>query len=125
MTQIGGRTGEKAKMVEQVLHPHFLKEEKYALPPLGLLPNLAKGILSPDMTEVYSLTDQLKIDLPNMIEEHKHIVTALNGLIEAAEKEGKREAINFAQKLQDHALQEEEVSYPASILIGEYLRLSL
>lgn len=125
ITQIGGITGEKAKTVELVLHPHFQKEEEYALPPLGLLPNLAKGILSPDMAAVFSLTDQLKVDLPNMIEEHRHIVIVLNDLIEAAKKEGKGEAIEFAQKLQLHAFEEEEVSYPAAILIGEYLHLVL
>jgi hypothetical protein len=125
LTQIGGRTGEMAKIVERVLYPHFLKEEEYALPPLGLLPNLAKGIVSPDMAGVLSLTDQLKVDLPNMIEEHRQIVRALTDLIEAAKREGKPAAIEFSQQLQVHAQAEEEVSYPTAIIIGEYLRLAL
>ena len=29
----GGATGEAASKVAQALHPHFLKEEEYALPP--------------------------------------------------------------------------------------------
>lgn len=31
-----------AKAVADVLHPHFEKEEEYALPPLGLLSSLTK-----------------------------------------------------------------------------------
>ena len=38
----GGKVGEAAKAVADVLHPHFEKEEEYALPPLGLLSSLAK-----------------------------------------------------------------------------------
>ena len=36
----GGRVGEAAKAVAIILHPHFEKEEEYALPPLGLLSSL-------------------------------------------------------------------------------------
>jgi hypothetical protein len=36
-TQAGGEIGEAARTVAMVLHPHFVKEEEYALPPLGLL----------------------------------------------------------------------------------------
>ena len=45
----GGATGKAAKGVDCVLHPHFLKEEEYALPPLGLLPALASGTALPDV----------------------------------------------------------------------------
>jgi hypothetical protein len=37
-TKAGGQTGEAAKAakaVAKVLHAHFVKEEEYALPPLG------------------------------------------------------------------------------------------
>ena len=36
--ELGGYTGEAAEAVAEVLHNHFLKEEEYALPQLGLLP---------------------------------------------------------------------------------------
>lgn len=38
----GGRTGEAAKEVARLLHLHFCKENRYALPPLGLLIPLAR-----------------------------------------------------------------------------------
>jgi hypothetical protein len=42
-TKAGGRTGQAAQAVARVMHVHFAKEEEYALPPLGILPDLAKG----------------------------------------------------------------------------------
>jgi len=100
-------------------------EEKYALPPLGLLPALAEGKVSPEMAQVFSMTDTLKAELPRMLDEHQVIVAALKKLIEAAGQEGKPEYVHFAEKLMLHAQNEEEVAYPTSILIGEYLKLKL
>jgi hypothetical protein len=121
----GGATGNTAEAVAKALHPHFLKEEEYALPPLGLLPALASGEISPDMKEAVTITDRLKADLGHMLWEHKEIVKALKSLTEAAEMEKKTEFAHFAEKLTLHARNEEEVLYPASILIGEYLKLKL
>ena len=121
----GGATGEAAQMVAKVLHPHFLKEEEYALPPLGLLPVLAENKISPDMKAVVDMTNRLKADLNHMLLEHKQIVGTLKNLTEAARFEGKDEFIHFADNLILHAQTEEEVLYPASILVGEYLKLKL
>ena len=38
-----GKIGDAAKALEKVLHPHFTKEEEYALPPLGLLHLISEG----------------------------------------------------------------------------------
>jgi hypothetical protein len=122
-TKAGGATGGTAQLVAKVLHPHFLKEEEYALPPLGLLPVLAGGKTSPDLKAAVNMTDHLKADLDHMHLEHKEIVEALKKLTEAARKEGKGEFVHFAEKLTLHAQTEEEVLYPASILVGEYLKL--
>ncbi len=122
----GGKLGEAAKAVANILHPHFEKEEEYALPPLGVLSYLAKQTqISPEMKSILTMTDRLKADLPRMIEEHNGIVTALEHLIEVAEKENKPGIIQFAEKLKLHAKIEEQVLYPTAILIGEYLKLRL
>jgi hypothetical protein len=124
-TKAGGRTGEAAKAVAKVVHPHFVKEEEYALPPLGLLSALAKGKLEPWMAEVLKLTDKLEAELPQMLAEHKEIVTALQRLAEAAKAEDKPEYALFAEKLMAHALAEEQISYPTALLIGRYLKSAL
>jgi hypothetical protein len=119
----GGRTGEAARSVAKLMHPHFVKEEAYALPPLGLLADVARGLAAPEMLEVLTMTDKLKGDLPDMLEEHKAIVAALKELISAATEEGHSETASFARRLMHHAIIEEQVMYPAALLVGEYLRL--
>lgn len=121
----GGATSQAAKTVAKVLHPHFLKEEEYALPPLRLLPALAEGKTLPEMQAAVAMTARLKTDLSHMLQEHKQILIALKALIDAANLESKEQAAHFAEKLILHAQTEEEVLYPASILIGEYLILKL
>jgi hypothetical protein len=124
-TKAGGRVGEAAKEVARVLHPHFVKEEEYAMPPLGMLPVLAEGKVTPDMASALVMTDKLRAELPEMLKEHKAIVAALDLLVNAAKAENKLEFVRFGEKLMLHAQTEEEVLYPASILIGEYLRSKL
>ncbi|WP_016778473.1 hypothetical protein [Anaerophaga thermohalophila] len=122
-TQLSGKTGEAAKTVAELMHPHFVKEEEYALPPLGLLPSLSSGSLSEEMKEVLQMTDKLKSELPEMLAEHKQIVAALEVLVQHATAEHHPEVAEFAQKLMLHAQTEEEFSYPTAILIGEFIKL--
>lgn len=122
-TKSGGQTATAATNVARLLHAHFEKEDQYALPPLGLLPQLAEGKITPEMKQVISQTDKLRADLPQMLKEHQAIVAALEKLATAAKREGKPEHAQFAQKLMAHAKTEEEILYPTAILIGEYLKL--
>ena len=124
-TTAGGRAGEAAKEVARLLHPHFVKEEEYALPPLGLLRQLAEGTVTPEIAKVIAMTDRLKAELPEMLKEHKAIVAALETLAAAAKAENKPQHARFSEKLLLHAQTEEEVLYPASMLIGAYLKLTL
>jgi hemerythrin HHE cation binding domain-containing protein len=124
-TKAGGKTGEAARAVAKVLHPHFIKEEEYALPPLGLLVRLSKGEFGRDMSEVLAMTDKLEAELPRMLAEHREIITALQKLIAASQAEGKPEVAGFAEKLMLHAQTEEQVAYPTSLLIGRYVKLQL
>ena len=124
-TKAGGAVGEAAKAVAKALHPHFVKEEEYALPPLGLLAPLSKGEVTAEMKSVLAMTGRLKKELTEMLAEHRTIVGLLEKLSAAAKKEGKSEFAVFAEKLTLHARTEEEVLYPASILIGEYVKLKL
>ncbi|HEX5514312.1 MAG TPA: hemerythrin domain-containing protein, partial [Gammaproteobacteria bacterium] len=116
--QAGGEVGKAARAVRDVLQPHFEREEEIALPPLGLLQPLASGATDPEMASILPMTDALKAELPQMLEEHKQIRAAVNRLQQAAEAENKPEQARFAEQLALHAQAEEEVYYPAAILVG-------
>jgi hypothetical protein len=124
-TQAGGKTGEAAKEVAKVLHAHFVKEEEFALPPIGLLAALARGEVDEQMRGVLVMTDRLKAELPEMFREHQAVIAALEKLTAAAKQEKLPEHARFAEKLALHAKTEEDVLYPAAILVGEYLKLKL
>ena len=124
-TKAGGKTGEAAKVVAEVLHNHFLKEEEFALPPIGLLAALARGEADEEMRDVLVMTERLKAELPEMLGEHQAVMATLERLTAAAEKEKLPEHGRFAERLMLHAQTEEEVLYPAAILVGEYLKLKL
>lgn len=122
LTKAGGRTGEAAQKLAEVLHPHFQKENEYALPPLGLLVPLAEGRFDPSMAAVLRLTDRLQADMPTMLSEHKGILAALARLKEASAAEDNPAGVRFAEHLAAHAQMEEQVTYPTALLIGLYVR---
>lgn len=124
-TQAGGEVGELATTLARLMHPHFVKEDQIALPPLGLLAALASGDATPEMAGVLALTDQLETELPAMLAEHQAIVAALQRLRDAAQRAGRTEIVDFAQQLMQHARTEEEVMYPAAILVGKFVRQRL
>jgi len=123
LTKSGGKTGEAAQAVAKVLHPHFVKEEELAMPPLGLLRALVDGPVRAEMAKVVELTDKLKQELPAMLKEHEAIVGALQELARAGKQENKPQAEQFAEMLTQHAKTEEEILYPTAILVGEYIKL--
>jgi hypothetical protein len=122
LTKLAGKVGDAARLVAARLHEHFELEEKYAVPPLALLAPLAEGRVTPAMRSILATTDRLKAELPRMLAEHRGIVEALGELERAGAEEHRPEAVTFAEKLRLHAATEEEVLYPAAILVGEYLK---
>lgn len=123
-TRAGGRTGEAAREVARLLHPHLVKEQAFALPPLGLLASAARGeALPPAAAEAtVRMAERLQAELPEMLAEHGRIVAALAALAAAARAEGRADLVRFAEALKRHARIEEEVLYPAAVLLGEQLR---
>lgn len=89
------------------------------------MPLLSKGKVTPDMKDILLMTDKLKTDLNQMLKEHEEVVAVLEKLVAAARKERKLEYVRFAERLTLHAQTEEDIYYPAAILIGEHLKLKL
>lgn len=111
-TNVPGAVGEAARELARVLHPHFVREEEIALPPL-------------DMHSVLHMTDALRQELPQMLREHVEISAATRRLAQISAEAGDRETEELARELSSHARSEEEVFYPAAILVGEVVRARL
>lgn len=121
-TRARGPVGVAARELAAVLHPHFVREEQIALPPLGLLAPLARGEGRREMRDVLPLTDSLRAELPRMLREHVAIRAATTKMGQAARAAGNHEVERLAEELALHARTEEEVTYPAAILVGELVR---
>jgi hypothetical protein len=114
--------GQAARDLAAVLVPHLTEEERVALPPLSLLRPLAEGANPAELREVLPMTDSLKQELPRFLQAHAKIREAATRLQTAARAAGNREAEAYAEHLLHHARMEEEVLYPAAILVGEVVR---
>ena len=121
-TREPGRVGAAARALAKVLHPHFVREEQIALPPLGLLAPLAAGESPAGMATALAMSDSLRRELPRMLEEHGQIRSAVAALRTAAREAHATEAERVAEELALHAETEEQVLYPAAVLVGDVIR---
>jgi hypothetical protein len=121
----GGKTGAQASKVAAVLLPHFQEEEAYAMPPLGLLESLARNEQVDDAQarQAIQMAERLRREYGNMLKEHQALTVELRALAAAARQEAKPDQARFADELIVHAQNEEQVLYPATLVIGEYLKL--
>ncbi|TAM57640.1 hypothetical protein EPN52_12910 [bacterium] len=119
---LSGETGAAARVLATLLKPHFEKEELYATPALSVLPEVARGQVPANVREIATATETLKAELSQMLTEHVAILEAANRMGVAARQEGQAEAAELAANLKHHALVEEEVVYPAAVLVGEVLK---
>jgi hypothetical protein len=121
----GGKTGAQARKVAAVLLPHFHEEEAYAMPPLGLLESLARTqpVEETQARQAIEMADRLRQEYGKMLKEHQALTVELRALAAAAREEAKPDQARFAEQLIVHAQNEEQVLYPATLVIGEYLKL--
>lgn len=114
--------GPAAKKLADLLHHHFPLENDIALPPLGWLLPLSNGSELPDASATLEQTSRLRELLPSMLEEHREIHRAAEALHAAGVAAGSDAAVQFAADLRAHARHEEDVLYPAAILVGDLLQ---
>jgi hypothetical protein len=122
--EAGGALAPAARSVLEIVEPHMRREQELALAPLRFLPRLADGEVTADMTPLIAVTDRLRAEMPALRKEHAALRRALEGLWETAWREGKPEHAFVAQRINRHITVDEEVHFPAALLVGNYLRLS-
>ena len=123
--ELSGETGAAARALAALLKPHFAKEEQYVTPAISILADVTRGHVTDDMREIAASTERLKAELSTMLAEHEAILHAADRLGIAARQEGQTEAAALAAGLVHHARVEEEVVYPAAVLVGEVLKCRL
>jgi hypothetical protein len=101
---------------------HFERENELALPVIGVAREVAKGKVPSDPSEALKLCDNFKAEYGAMLKEHVDIVKALGALEKAARRAKKRGTIEFTRKLKLHAQTEEDLTYPAVLMVGKLLK---
>ncbi len=116
---LSGKTGSLAEDVAKELHGHMEKEEELVMPLLGLLPEMSSGKQrDASRKRAARLYVELKKEYPKMLNTHKGILKLLSRLRKVGAEEGHLTAVRFAEALENHAKEEEEILYPAALLAG-------
>lgn len=123
LTSYTDSTGQVAITLYELMQHHFSEEENYVLPPLAALPLLVSGQSQQQTEELLLLTEKFKTQLSHINAEHQMIKVLLEELNQIAARDGHPMPVGFEEDLHRHAQMEEEIFFPASILVGEYLKL--
>lgn len=110
------------KLQELMLH-HFKEEEDFILPPLGLLPSLVSGQLPEKTKDIIKFSGNIRSQMDHLSAEHQLIKAYIEELKKASTAANQPKVIEFEKEVSKHAVSEEEVYFPAAILVGEYLKL--
>jgi hypothetical protein len=116
-----GAVGDVARNLERALSSHLKYDEDVVMPPLGLLRPLIDGAEAADPTRVAALAARIEREWPQRQAEHRIILDGAKRLKDAAAREGKRESADLSDLLWTHAVIDDQVLYPASILVARYL----
>jgi hypothetical protein len=117
-----GQTMIAAEVVAQLFETHLYKEEKQVLRILGLLESIATNGNVTASEEDLSQWDLLEPNEKSLHQEHALLVHATERLLATARGEGLDEVVELAEQLLMRIRLDEEVFYPAALLIRDYLK---
>lgn len=122
LTVLKDSTGRVAARTLQLMQHHFQEEEDYVLPPLRTLPLLASELIPAHSAEIIRLTEKLRSQLAHLNAEHQMVRNHLEELRLAIAYDKRPDISMLEEEVARHARVEEEVYFPAAILVGEYLK---
>ncbi len=119
----GGQTMIAAEAIAPLLEPHLQKEDTEVLQTLGVLEALAAD--GTDFAGVgdYAQLENLETSANSLREERAALSLAAERLLTTARTEGVNEVAEFAERLLSRLGLDQEIFYPAALLIRNYLRL--
>lgn len=115
-------SADAAQKAAAFLKEHYAKEEQFVLPPLGLLPRIAKGEISKNMKPAIEMADRTKSALAEFSDDHIKITSLMNELITAGNRNKDDDLVRLATQVAAQSLNDVEVNQPTTVLIGDYLR---
>ena len=118
-------TGEAVRGLVENLEPQFEKEERVAMPLLGVLPDLVSGNKIENLRQIAESQGALLQEYESMFQEHKSLVPLIERAELAAAKENHIETVEILEALVHHARIEEDVLYPAALLAGTLAKVLL
>ncbi len=121
--QAGGQTMIAAEVVAQLLEPHLHKEDTEVLRILGFLAPLAADRIDLADAKDVSEWDELEKSERCLHEEHTALIAAAEKLRTIARAEDAHQVLDFAERLLLRIRLDEEILYPAALLIRNYVRL--
>jgi hypothetical protein len=116
-------TNKAAAKLKELLQHHFEEEENYVLPTLGLLPMLANGKVPDESKAILEMTGKFRKQYTHIGAEHQLIKAYLEEMKKNSDKNNTDKIVQFETRLLAHAATEEEILFPTTILIGEFLEL--
>jgi hypothetical protein len=120
--RVRGEVGQAAMAAFRHMQSHFVKDQEYALPPLKLLPTVAASNVNKEIDQIQTMCDRLKRNLSELIDEDNLIIDELSRLADVAAREQKSEYHDLALRFIRFLEMEKDVLYPATLLIGEFIR---
>ena len=124
LTILQDSAGLAAVQLYELMQYHFKEEEEYILPPLGVLPALASGKVPEKRLEIMQLIQKFSSRLAVMSAEHQQIKAHMDELKRVAGHQMLPEILETEKRLHAHARLEEEILFPAVLLIGDYLKVA-
>jgi hemerythrin superfamily protein len=106
-----------------VLKYHFSEEEQYVFPVLATLPELAAGNIPEKSDSIVGLTMRFKSNSAKLLAEHQIIKSLIEEYKLRAKTQNNTGFEEFEKALAEHATAEEEIFFPATVVIGDYLKL--
>ena len=110
------------KQLYEAIEYHFSEEEQYLFPVLGILPELAAGNLPAKTDSIIAFSEKFKTNSAKLLAEHQ-MITKLISEYRLISTQNDTALLNFEEELLEHARVEEEIYFPAAVVIGDYLKL--
>lgn len=117
--------GTEGKRLLDAMRSHLSYREEVVLPAFSLLPRLADGVVTPDMTWAMALGDRVRRDRPQHLQTHLDITERLLAVHVAARSAGDEAVVQEMRDLAAFMLGDTEVDENVTALIGACLRQRL